>query len=226
MSGDTRDSRPCDQVQDELAELSLGILFGRRRSEVLQHVGSCVHCSAELEKFTTVADSFLLLAPEVEPPLGFESRLAERLRPPALRPRSSQLLQAGALCAAAVILVALGLFIGARAIGPDNHPVPSAVADLTRANLTSDGRVLGEVLISRGSHAWMFMTIDDGPWSGRVKCEVTLAGGRVDTIGVFTLSGGYGAWGAPLTSPAEDVRSARLVAADGAVVANAQFSTQ
>ena len=225
MSGDIRDSRSCDQVQDELAELSLGTLFGRRRSEVLEHVESCVHCSAELEKFSTVADSLLLLTPEVEPPLGFESRLADRLRPPALRPRPGRLLQASALCAAAVILVALGLVLGARAMGPDNHPVQSAAAELTTANLTSDGRVLGEVLISRGSPAWMFMTIDDGPWSGRVKCEVTLSGGRVDTIGVFKLSGGYGAWGAPLTSPAGDVRSARLVAANGAVLADAQFST-
>jgi hypothetical protein len=68
------------------------------------------------------------------------------------------------------------------------------------------------------------MTIDGGAWSGTVTCEVTLAGGRVETIGVFRLSGGYGAWGAPLTSPAGTMRSARLIAPNGAVLASAQLS--
>jgi hypothetical protein len=70
----------------------------------------------------------------------------------------------------------------------------------------------------------MFMTINKGPWLGRVTCEITLAGGGVETVGTFNLSNGYGAWGAPLTSPAALVRSARLLARDGTVVATARLS--
>jgi hypothetical protein len=225
MSGDIRESQTCEAIQDELAELALGTLFGRRRSEVLQHVESCMHCAATLEQFSTVADGLLLLAPEIEPPLGFESRLAERLELPTTGPRPGRVLHASVLCAAAVILVALGFVLGARISPSGDHPGQSATADLKRATLTSHGRVLGEVVIARGSPAWMFMTINADPWSGTVKCQVTLAGGKVETIGVFTLSGGYGAWGAPLTSPAGDVRSARLIAVNGSIVATAQVST-
>jgi hypothetical protein len=41
MSGYVEDPRQCDAIQDELAELALGTLFGRSRSEVLDHVESC-----------------------------------------------------------------------------------------------------------------------------------------------------------------------------------------
>jgi hypothetical protein len=79
-------------------------------------------------------------------------------------------------------------------------------------------------MITDSNPMWMFMTINEGAWSGRVRCEVTLADGRVETVGAFTLSGGYGAWGARLTSPAGQVRSARLVASDGKVLATAEIS--
>ncbi len=225
MSGNVEDSRACESIEDELTELSLGTLFGRCRSEVLDHVESCSHCTTTLERLSTAADALLLLAPEIEPPLGFELRLAEKLQAPATRPRPRRLLRASVLSAAAMIIVALGFVIGARATPHDvNHPGQSASVDLTGANLTSHGQVLGKVVISRGSPAWMFMTINGDAWSGTVTCEVTLAGGKVETIGVFRLSGGYGAWGAPLTSPASTVRSARLIAPNGAVLASAQLS--
>ena len=67
------------------------------------------------------------------------------------------------------------------------------------------------------------MSIDNGAWSGAVTCAVTLAGGRVETIGKFHLSAGYGAWSAPLKSSAAQVRAAELVAPDGAVLASARF---
>jgi hypothetical protein len=57
-----------------------------------------------------------------------------------------------------------------------------------------------------------------------VTCEVTLVGGKVVTIGVFKLSNGYGAWGAPLPAAAHDVSSARLVSPDGSVLASAQLT--
>jgi len=170
-------------------------------------------------------DALLLLAPEFEPPLGFELRLAEKLQVPATTPRRRRLLRASVLCAAAMIIVALGFVLGALATPKDaDHPAQSAAVDLSGAKLASQGQVLGEVVISRGSPAWMFMAINGEAWSGPVTCEVTLAGGNVETIGVFRLSGGYGAWGARLTSPAGKVRSARLIEPNGTVLASAQFS--
>lgn len=226
MNDNRENSESCELVQDELAELSFGTLSGRRRSEVLDHVESCSHCSAELDRLSTVADALLLLAPEIEPPLGFETRLADKLRTPATRTRPGHLLRVSVLSAAAMIIVATGFVLGAWTTHDhDNDPGQSTAVDLTSANLMSHGQVLGDVMISRGSPAWMFMTIDADSWSGSVTCEVTLSDGKVETIGVFNLSSGYGAWGAPLTSPTGMVRSARLVTPNGAVVASARLST-
>ena len=231
MSANAADPRQCELIQDDLAELALGALDGRSRSEALEHVGSCPRCRATLEHLSGVTDTLLQLAPEVEPPLGFELRLAEKLRAEdAEKPRATDrarqrwFRRASPLVAAAAVLLLLGIGLGSLLIlRGDNNQIHSASPDLATAELTAHGHVLGEVMTSPGNPAWMFMTINGNAWSGKVTCEVTLAGGRTETVGVFTLSEGYGAWGAPLTSPAGDVRSARLVAADGTVVASAQF---
>ena len=69
----------------------------------------------------------------------------------------------------------------------------------------------------------MFVTVHGGGWQGMVTCDVTFAGGEVETVGVFKLSGEYGAWTAPLPSSAGEVRSAQLIASNGTVVASAQL---
>lgn len=239
MSASSADPRHCELVQDDLAELSLGALDGRSRSEALEHVATCPRCRATLDDLSRVTDTLLQLAPEVEPPLGFELRLAEKLRAQdAGKPRADAVKhgaterlrqarwfrRAAPLVAAAAVLLLLGIGLGSLVTSRGNKtPVQSASPNLTTAALTSHGHVLGEAMTSPGNPAWMFVTINENALSGTVKCEVTLAGGTVQTVGVFTLSDGYGAWGAPLTSPAGDVRSARLIAADGTVVASAQF---
>lgn len=222
MSGPVEDPLECEAVQEELVELSLGTLSGRVRSEVLGHVEGCAQCSAELEQLSVVSDALLQLAPRIQPPVGFELRLAERLRAPeSRRPRRARRL--GVLCAAAVFLVVLGFSLGALVTpGGGAGRGRSETANLTAANLTSHGHVLGEVMISAGQPAWVFMTINGSAWPRTVRCDLTLAGGRVETIGSFQLSGEYGAWGAPLTSAARQVRSARIIAPDGTILASAQ----
>jgi len=70
----------CLDVQPELTELALGLLSGRERAAALAHVEGCPSCSAELEQLSQVADRLPQVAPEVEPPVGFETALFERLR--------------------------------------------------------------------------------------------------------------------------------------------------
>jgi predicted anti-sigma-YlaC factor YlaD len=221
MSDHVEHSAQCEAVADELAELALGTLSGRRRSEVLDHVGSCAHCRAELEQLAVVIEALQQLAPQVQPPLGFESRLAQRLRGTAT-PRSRRSRRVGALsAAAAVVMLAFGLGV-LVARGAGNGGGQPATANLVTANFTSGGRVVGAVMISPGSPAWMLVTITGGGWHGTVTCDVTLAGGQVETIGAFRLSGEYSAWAAPLTSTVGQVRSARLIDSNGAILATAR----
>ena len=78
MSDDMRE-RGCEAYADELAELALGVLTGRERARVLSHVESCPRCAEELEQLSRAADTVVQAAPEMEPPMGFEVRLFERM---------------------------------------------------------------------------------------------------------------------------------------------------
>ena len=222
MSGDTDDPTQCEAIADELAELALGALSGHRRSEVLDHVGSCPRCRVELEQLSIVTEAVQQLAPQIQPPLGFELRLAERLQR-AATPRPRRFRRVGALSAAAAAVAILAFGLGAFvAPGAGTGKSQPAAANIVTANLTSSGHVFGAVMISTGSPAWMLVTIDGDGWKGTVTCTVTLSGGQVETIGVFKLSGEYDAWAAPLTSTAGQVRSAQLIDSHGAVLASAQ----
>lgn len=223
MSSHVHDPKVCETFRIDLAETALGVASGRRRSEVLRHVETCPTCSVELEELVMVADTLLQLAGESEPPVGFELRLAQRLQADASQRSPRRLRRASVLLAAAAVTVALGFGIGALATSRGTVGPGQAMANITSASLSSRGHVVGEFLVSAGKPAWMFMTVDSGSWSGVVTCQVILKGGKVETVGKFTMSGGYGAWGAPLTATAGRVRGARLVGADGTVFASAQF---
>lgn len=102
-----------------------------------------------------------------------------------------------------------------------NNPAPSGADGLTRANLVARGHVLGEVVVSAGERAWMLVAVNEGSVVGRLTCTVTLAGGGAQVIGVFQVSGRYGAWGTALTSAARQVRSVRLTTSSRGVLASA-----
>ena len=75
----TDEPQQCDEYAENLAELALGILTGRARAATLAHVDSCAHCAEELEQLSRAADAVVSVAPELEPPVGFEVRLFNRM---------------------------------------------------------------------------------------------------------------------------------------------------
>jgi hypothetical protein len=73
---------PCDETCDLLPELALGIADGADRARILARVAECADCRRELERQAATADSLLLLAPEHEPPAGFELAVLREIEPP------------------------------------------------------------------------------------------------------------------------------------------------
>ncbi|MEN3283836.1 MAG: hypothetical protein V7607_4976, partial [Solirubrobacteraceae bacterium] len=71
----------CDRTRELAAELALGILDGEHRAQALRHLAECPECRHAVEELTAVADELVMLAPEREPPAGFESRVLARLQP-------------------------------------------------------------------------------------------------------------------------------------------------
>ena len=82
-----------------LAGLALG-LRGRGEAELVGHIAICGTCTAHLEDLVAVADTLSLLAPEADPPSGFEARLLESAaaRPSASCPEGTLRTRPDAVC--------------------------------------------------------------------------------------------------------------------------------
>jgi hypothetical protein len=221
----------CEAYADDLAALALGALSGRDRVTVLAHVETCPHCADELEQLVRAADAVVRVAPEMEPPLGFESRLFSRMgvadAPVVLHRRFSP--PRWTLAAAALVVVlALGLGIG-LSMGSSNKGTTQSLHQTTgkpvsSAALTENGVAVGQVATYGGATPWMFMTLADSSAHGRVICQVVTADGVTHRVGAFTAKNGYGAWGAPLPVTPQDVRRAEVVSPNGTVIATATLS--
>jgi anti-sigma-K factor RskA len=225
----------CDAYAENLSELALGILTGRERAATLAHVDICAHCAEELEQLARAADAVVRVAPEAEPPMGFEVRLFERMgvadTPPRRRGTARRLAATprwALAVAAAVVALAIGLSIGWNT-GPDRGPGPTTVThphapEVAAADLTDHGRPVGRVATFGGTNPWMTVTLDDGASHGLVICEVVTGNGVTHTVGTFTARDGYGSWGAALRVAPHDVRKALVVSSNGQVIGTAVLS--
>jgi anti-sigma factor RsiW len=224
MSDDMR-QRSCPQYADDLAELALGALTGRDRARALSHVESCRRCADELEQLSRVADTVVQAAPEVEPPVGFEVRLFERMgvadvrAKPHRRLRASRLVPLGVAAAA----VALGIGLG---VTLSSSPTPTTTAQAQHsggvsANLVAHGVAVGKVDAFGGAKPWMSMSLEDSPAQGMVMCTVTTKDGVTHWVGSFVVRKGYGAWISPLHVDPASIRTAQVVSPSGTVIATA-----
>jgi hypothetical protein len=228
MTDDVRE-RGCEEYGDELAELALGVLTGRDRARVLSHVESCPRCAEELEDLSRTADSVVQAAPEMEPPLGFEVRLFERMGLTDVAPRRRRLRPSrwvpGVVGVAAAAL-ALGLGLGLTS----SSPTPTATAQphgphrAVTAALVEHGATVGHVMTVSGAKPWISMMLDDSSAHGTVSCVVVTDDGVTYHVGTFEADKGYGAWIAPLPVNPADLRTAEVVSPSGTVIATATLS--
>jgi Putative zinc-finger len=228
-------SPDCDRNADLLAELALGTLTGRERAQALAHVEECPACATDLEQLSLAADMLLEAAPTVEPPLGFEVRLMERLgtgrATTRARRRQSRfwLSTPVAACLVAVMLFALvgaGFASGWLSRGSPHQVASGFGTDsgghLRTESLVSGSRTIGEATVYTGTTSWLYMSVDGGPSSGTATCEVQLTDGSTRMLGTFWINSGYGAWVAPIASGMAPIQTASLIT-DGTVLASARF---
>ena len=97
----------CDETRALASELALGIADGAERAEALDHLAGCADCRRAVAELTEVTDELLLIAPEHEPPVGFESRVLARLDPQPVRRRPRRGRRALLMLAPAVASAAL-----------------------------------------------------------------------------------------------------------------------
>jgi hypothetical protein len=230
------EERGCEEYNNELAELALGVLTGRERARTLSHVESCARCAEELEILSRTADTVLQAAPDMEPPLGFEVRLFERMGVTDAGPRRrrgrgrgirpSRWVPAVVGVAAAALALGIGLSVTSSTNQNQNQaagPTPTTTSPhrVVTAALVSDGKTVGHVMTFGGDKPWLSMMLDDSSAQGTVRCVVVTEDGKTYAVGTFESHEGYGAWTAPLPVNPATVRTAEVQSPSGTVIATA-----
>lgn len=127
------------------------------------------------------------------------------------------------LAAAAVVVAVVVAGLGGWGLhASTSSPAPASVPLSSAPLLTASHRTVGEVFFYNGDPRWMYMSValDDGA-SRRVVCQLESTGGKLTAAGSFRVVDGYGSWGSPAGVTQGTITGARLLAADGTVLATA-----
>src|SRR6185437_13887988 len=190
-------SADCARTREALPELALGIADGEQRALVLEHVAGCADCRRELEELSSVADEMIALAPQREPPPGFENRVIERLavRHPGRRPARRRLRRL-AFAAAVPAIAAASAIAMSVSYSSDRRLASQYQAALQGAHgkyfqsahlNTPAGQEAGIVFAYQGSPSWLFYTLGGRYGSGLYKEQIITRSGRTLTLPPFRL---------------------------------------
>jgi hypothetical protein len=227
-------SMSCAEFHDSAAELALGVLTGRERAEALAHLDHCEACREHVRQLTTTGEELLALLPSAEPPAGFETRVMDRLGFAAAAPRPVRhrrrrpawghgFSPRRALAAAAVVVGLLGAALGGWGLHASTAPAASSALTSATMIAAGDHGHVGQVFVFNGEPRWMYMSVDLESGNDTVICQLVGADGHITTVGSFRLANGYGSWGSPAWTGSGAPVGARLVTANGTVLATATF---
>ena len=156
----------CEEVRELIPELAAGVASGEVRARALAHIAGCPACRRELEEVSATLDELLLLAPEREPPPGFDQRVLSGLERP--QPSRRPLRASFALAAAAAIVAAAGAAVVTWSRGADDRDLADEYRDalstahgdsFRAADIRWDGATYGHVFAYQGDPSWLFMTV-------------------------------------------------------------------
>ena len=219
----TEDRRPCDATRALAAELALGVAEGADRGAALAHLAGCPGCQAEVRRLTDAVDAVVALAPEAEPPAGFESAVLARIG----EARNDGGRRPWLLAAAAVVLLVVGVGVGLLA-APDGDGATSVATARMEA---PDGETVGEVWRTGEADAAVFVSVPAwagidavGPQAPRYALRLELEGGETVEVGDFGLGDGVSSWAVPTALDGEDIRAVSVVDDTGRVWCTGHFA--
>jgi hypothetical protein len=208
----------CEETRELAAELALGIADGADRARALRHLAECAECRRSVEELSAVVDELLLVAPQHEPPAGFESRVVSQIAPPrpARRRRRRLFLvpvAAAAASAALAVGVVLGLTSDDRRIA-DQYRETLAAANGSYFEATrlqdADGRRAGLVYGYRGTPSWIYVDLYTGR-EADYRAELVLTSGQRVPLPTFELDPATGSAGRAIPVDLERVDRVELV---------------
>jgi len=218
----------CEEIRALAPELALGVVEGEERGRALEHLAACPECRAEVEMLSDVADELALVAPHREPPVGFESRVLERVLPePPPRRRRWRLGLVLAPAAAALASVAITLGI----VWNDVQRGRSYEGTLEKANgkqfeaysLYGGESFAGTVFSYQGAPNWLLITVDQAHRADVSSAQLVMDDGSQVSLDWFHLDPS-GSSGGGLPVDPHEVSVIRLLPGDGGRPLVAHFS--
>lgn len=213
------ESVDCLAFDDAVAELALEILDPAERDLMLAHSAGCDRCRAELQILAATADRVVLLAPEAEPPLGFEQRAVH-----AVIGARSRVVPLLLTAAAAIVLFAAGLAVGRighHAQSEQQSPQQSAPEFRQAALVDQQGRTYGSVSLATDHGLILTMSLralDEGTY----RCVVQRRDGTAIEVASWPVgANGGGVWAVPVDAALDEIRSVSVTESDGTTVATA-----
>jgi hypothetical protein len=211
----------CAAFDELSAELALGLLDAATTDELLAHVAGCDRCQAELDSMVSTADRITLLAPEAEPPPGFERRALAAMGGVGEQAGRSRRWLVIAAAAAIVIAVAGGVAIGRSTGGYKDRDASVATGVLT----DGAGHSRGVVSVVRDDHPSLVMSLTGVDAGGTYHCAVRTADGHTTEVAAWTIPGsGGGTWKVPIPEKLAGATKAIVTEDDGTPVATATLS--
>lgn len=194
----------CETVRECIPELALGRVDGAERAEVLLHVHGCARCQAILDEHSGVADLLAQLAPEAEPPAGFDRRVLGAVRGSTGREwrsiRRRALVVGGVAAAAAILSLTIVRVVDANRVSEQ----ASAPALRTAPMVGDGGLPVGRVVVSVGNPASAVVTINYALPDGAYELQLTADDGTVTRgVGTLEVAAGRGAWKGSVAIPAK-----------------------
>src|SRR5689334_11612796 len=176
----------CDDTRALAPELALGIADGAERAEVLAHLADCAECRRAVAELTEVTDELLLIAPEHEPPVGFESRVLAQLDPQPARRRPRRRRRGWLMVAPAIVGAALASVVVLGVTRDDRQLAGQYRQALSVAHgsffeaaplLGPAGRQAGVVYAYRGKPSWVFVYLSPTSGAAEYRGELVLRSG-------------------------------------------------
>ncbi len=207
----------CDQFDLLADELALGQVDEPTRGRLLAHAANCPHCHSLLDGLATVSERLLLVAPQVEPPEGFESRALARLdiAAPSLVHRAARIRWLAAAVAA--------ILIAGAAVALIRRPESSS-AVATAAIVTDSGAEIGDAQLLSDPTSYLLITVDNPrPAPGVRLCDLLRSDGTWENVGQWDAAEiASGVWAVGVDPELLDATAMRITS-DGTVIATATF---
>lgn len=215
-----RSNPDCVSIREALPELALGIADGEQRALAIEHIAACADCRRELKELSSLTDDLLALAPEREPPPGFETRVLERLeiRNTRHRPARTRRLRRLAFAAAIPAVAAATALVMSASYSADRRLASQYRAALQNAHgtyfqsahlQTPVEQTAGIVFAYQGSPSWLFYTLDSRYRRWHYREQIVTRSGRTLTLPSFRLADG--SWGVATPVPVRDIARVELI---------------